>query len=303
MKFFRLIPALAACLLLLDCTDETIAPDPLYENVPDIASCKPGSLSEAEKEKVLKYINSVRAIHNLPDVTYDSRKDRIAQEAALIGAANAGITEAITDVDLCYSEDAALECRRGNRSFWGSENSKWPSSEIHINDWMTELNSENINSRRRILDPFLKEITFGRIIGSPKKVGIKYVSSAILMTADGAKLDDSEISYIAYPQGNYGTKLFDPNSTLSFSVLHDKTGKSSNRAVDFSETTVEVSIGSQVLSIVEGSLSYDNNDYGLPNNLQWKIAGLEKNVTYTVKIQGVKIAKETMNYGYAFSFR
>jgi hypothetical protein len=306
MKIFK-FPAVVLFVLFLSCTNETqyVATDPLYENVPNIAGCTPGSLSETEKQKVLNYINSVRATHNLPAVDYDAIKDRIAQEAALIGAANASISGTVAEADFCYSENAALECGRGNRSLWGGAVSKWPVSEIHVNDWMTELNSENINNRRRILDPFLKKITFGRVIGTPRRGDFKYVSSAMLITSDGADLTDYEIPYIAYPQGNYSAKFFDPNSTLSFSVLHDKAVKSNNGAlfVDFSEATVEVSAGTQALSIVEGSLSYDNLNCGLPNNIQWKIAGLAKNITYTVKIQGVKVAGVTKEYEYTFGFK
>ncbi|MDR1340598.1 MAG: CAP domain-containing protein [Prevotellaceae bacterium] len=305
MKFFRLFPAFVLCLLLSSCTKEapSVASDPLYEYVPDIASCTPGSLSEIEKQKVLTYINSVRATHNLPAVVYDNRNDRLAQEAALIGAANAGIG-IVSESDLCYSENGAQGCNTGNRSFWGNASSKWPSSEIHINDWMTELNSENINNRRRILDPFLKSITFGRVIGTPRKGDFKYVSSAMLITSDGADISNSEIQYVAYPEGNYSAKLFDPNSVMSFSLLSNKSSKSGNNTVDFSDATVEVNAGSQILNIVEGSLSYDNSDCGLPNNLQWKVVGLVKNVTYTVTVSGIKVADEVMEESrYTFAFK
>jgi hypothetical protein len=306
MKIFRLFSPFAVCLLLLSCTyEESVVADPLYDDVPFINDCRSGSLSRTEKQKVLNYINSVRALHNLPDVTYDSLNDKVVQNAALIGAANGDISDAIVESDFCYSESAALEYRRVNRSLWKNADPKWPSSEIHVNDWMTELNSGNINNRRRILDPFLKSITFGRVIGTPKKGDFKYVSSAVLKTSDGADLADSEISYIAYPQGNYNAKFFDSTSILSFSVLHDKSVKAYNgeSRVDFSSATVEVSIGSQGVNIVEGSRVSDNDNYGLPNNLQWKIVGLKKNVTYTIKIQGVKVAATNKDYEYTFSFR
>jgi hypothetical protein len=305
MNTFKLLTALAIYLLLFSCTDEApVVSDPLYKDVPDIANCRPGSLSKTEKQKVLNYINSVRATHNLSTVEYDSINDMVVQNAALIGAANGDIADIV--VDICdLKGDVLNEYRNGNRSLWVSENSKWQISEIHINDWMTELNSGNINNRRRILNPFLKSITFGRVIGTPKRGNLKYVSSAMLKTSEGAKLDDSEISYIAYPQGNYESNLFDASSILSFSVLYDKNVKANNgtSTVDFSNATVEVSAGSQVMSIVEETLKYDNDNYGLPNNLQWQISGLLKNVTYTVKIRNVKVATETKEYEYTFSFK
>jgi hypothetical protein len=309
MKLINLFSLFILCSFHLSCTVETPfdTATPLYETVPNILTCTAGSLSEVEKQKVLAYINDVRKTHNLPVVEYDDKKDNLAQAAALIGAANADVSSAIVATDFCYSANAAFECANGNRSLWGSANAKWPVSEIHVDDWMTELNSTTINCRRRILDPFLKYVTFGRIIGTPKKGDFKYISSAMLIVGygNGEDLSNHEISYIAYPQGTYSAKLFDPDSFLSFSALYDKNVKSNNgsTSVDFSETVVEVNVGAQALDIVEGSLSYDNNNYGLPNNLQWKVHGLTKNVTYTVKISGVKVADNPVNYEYTFSFK
>jgi hypothetical protein len=303
------------CLSVLSCKVEgpgnnnNDGADPLFETVPSIANCTSGVLSEAEQQKILNYINnSVRATHSLPAVVYDTKKDRVAQDAALIGAANATITAAIVEADLCYSQNGAQECSRGNRSLWGSATSKWPTSEIHVNDWMTELNTENINDRRRILDPFLKQISFGRVIGTPKKGDFKYVSSAVLVTVHDGDANISETDmpeYIAYPKGVCEVNLFDANSFLSFSVLYNKDAKANNgeSMIDFSEATVEVSVGSQALDIIEGSLSYDYDNYGLPNNLQWKVQGLAKNVTYNVKVMNVIVAGETKDYEYTFSFK
>jgi hypothetical protein len=306
MKTLKLFPVFILCSTLLSCTSEplSVANNPLYETVPVIANCVAGSLSKAEEQKVLIYINSLRITHNLPPVEYDSIKRKPAQEAALIGAANASISDNAEESDFCYSANAAAVYNNGSRSLWGSASSNWPSSEIHVNDWMTELNFDNINDRRRILDPFLKSLTFGRIIGTPKKGEFKYISSAILSTTYGnVDISGTQISYIAYPQGNYSAKLFDPNSFLSFSVLCDKSVKSNNSAVDFSDATVEVSTGTQNLEIVEDSRTYDNDNIGLPNNLQWKVQGLVKNTSYTVKIQNVKVMGETQDYEYTFSFK
>jgi hypothetical protein len=250
--------------------------------VPSIANCTAGTLSEIEKEKVLTYINSVRAKYNLPNVVYDNTKSILAQEAALIGAANANISNTIAESDFCYSANAAQEYLNGNRSLWGNATANWPTCEIHVNDWLAD--STNITCRRRILDPFLKSITFGRIIGTPKKGEYKYVSSAILMTTPGnIDLSERDISYIAYPQGICDYKLFGPDSYLSFSVLYDKYNKSNNGAsnIDFSGVTVNVSAGSQSLEIVS---VYDYNNYGLPNNLQWKAAGLTKTLITLSKL-------------------
>jgi hypothetical protein len=304
MKILKLFPVFIVCsMFLVSCDDEAlVASDPLYAVVPNIAGCTQGSLYVAEKLKVLAHINSLRATHGLPAVVYDSTttKEGLAQKAALIGAANATISGSIAQGDECYTKDAASECRYANRSLWLSATSKWPSSEFHINDWLTELNSgdNSINNRRRLLSPLLKSVTFGRVIGTPKKGESKYVSSAVLLTTYGnAAPSEFQAEFIAYPQGNYDAKLFDPNSFLSFSVYAVAV------SVDLSEATVAVSAGTQQLNIVEDSFSYDYNNVGLSNNLQWKVQGLAKNVSYTVKIDGVKVGGELKNYEYTFSFK
>jgi hypothetical protein len=287
------------------------AGDPLYKTVPIIAKCEEGmylgELSEIEQQKVLVYINSVRTTHKLPVVEYDNsdNSNKDVQKIAMYGAANSTASGPIVAEELCYP-DISVNLNAVNRSLWGSATSKYPSSEIHVNDWLTELNSDNINNRRRLLDPFLKSVAFGRVIGTPKKGEYKYVSSAALLTkSENADLSESAstISYIAYPIDNYSDKLFDPNSFLSFSVLYDKRIKSSNgsSSIDLSNAKIEVSAGTQQLEIVEQS--HDYNPTGLPNNLQWKVVGLTKNVPYTVKISGVKVADEDKTYTYTFSFK
>jgi len=44
----------------------------------------------------------------------------------------------------------------------------------------------------------------------------------------------------------------------------------------------------------------DNDGYGLPNVIQWKTAGLQPGVTYTVKITGVTGAPQA---AYEYSFK
>jgi hypothetical protein len=309
MKNLKLLPVFIACSLfmcpLLESCSKGDYVDPLYDIVPNIYNYMPGSLSGIEQQKVLGYINSVRTTHNLPVVENDTLKNRHAQEMALYGVAKIDASDELDETSTNFPLNAAREYQNSINSLWLSATSMWPTSDVHIDDWLTELNSENINCRRRILDPFLKTVIFGRVIGTLKNNEFKYVSSAVLMT-DTAKtnLTKYDISYIAYPQGIYSAKCFNPNSFLSFSVLYDKVVKSNNNDsnVDFSEAKVEVFAESEVMEIVEGSLSYDYNEYGLPNNLQWKVHGLTRNVTYTVKISGVKVTENVINYEYTFSF-
>lgn len=305
MKFLKLLMVFSISLFVCSCSDDDNNDnvEPLYEIVPNISMCHAGELSEIEKQKVLVYVNKIRDAHKLPHVEYNTKKDLQAQRAALIGAANAELSHTpSTDVH-CYTSEGYQGCSNGNLSLWGSSTSNWPKSDIHINEWMTEINSEDIGHRRWILDPFLSSISFGRVIGTPKRGEYKYVSSAVMIVKNEAEADISDLKeeFFAYPQGVYDSKLFDPKSFLSFSVLYDNTNKSKNALVDFSEAEISVSVGSQNLIVKD--ISFDNDWYGLPNSLQWKVEGLSKNVIYEVKITGVKMESETKDFEYTFSYK
>ncbi|MDR0559900.1 MAG: hypothetical protein LBG92_06990 [Prevotellaceae bacterium] len=282
--------------------------EPLYNLVPDIMLCKKGEISEQEKTKVVKHVNSIRKMYNLPDVTYSTSKDKdaIAQSAALV-IASKGELSPVTSDDNCYSDEAHQGWIASAVSFWGSANSKWTTSEYHIDDCLIDNSSEmaTVYRRRGILDPFLQTISFGRVIGSPKRGNYKYVSAAALLVKGFIDADLTETAipeYIAFPEGNLNVKYLNSDMFMSFSVLCDKTSKIGNKEVDFSNATVEVSSGSIEFKV--SSISYDNDNFGLPNNLQWKIeGGLVKNITYTVKISNVNVVGDIRDYIYSFSFR
>jgi hypothetical protein len=187
MKTVKLFPVIILCLSLLSCTNEIpYEIYPLYDtSVPDIEKCTAGVLSQVEKDNVRNYINEVRVKYNLPEVEYDDTKSKIVQEAALIGAANADISSEIVESSDCncypkvITESVIQEYLNGNRSLWVSATANWPTYKFHVDEWLTD--STNVTSR--LLDPSLKSITFGRVIGTLKKGEAKeYVSSAILIT-------------------------------------------------------------------------------------------------------------------------
>jgi hypothetical protein len=48
-------------------------------------------------------------------------------------------------------------------------------------------------------------------------------------------------------------------------------------------------------------ISANYEGYGVPNHLQWKVAGLKTGVTYTVKIAGVSVNGTARSYEYTFT--
>ena len=293
----------AVCIGILSCTNNNDAKvEPLYNVVPDIRSCTDGEVSQQEKNKVLNYVNKIRAAYGLPPVEYDKSRDVVTQRAALIGAAKADISEPPADADECFSSNGNVGWASSILSLWGSSSSKWTSSEVHVNDFLVEKDRTELNRRRAILNPFLSKISFGRVIGTPRKGDYQYVSVAALYV----KFDDADISeqslpeVVAFPKGVCEAKFFDPNMYLSFSVLSNKIARANNLA-DFSNATVEVLAGAQDITVTD--ILHDNLSEGLPNNLQWKVEGLNKGVTYTVRVTNVLVNSESKDYEYTFSFK
>jgi hypothetical protein len=312
MKQIRFFLAGCLCVSLLGCSDssnETAVP--LYEEVPVIASCKQGQLSDNEKKVVLDYINSVRALYKLPPVVNSLTNNGYAQRLALINAAEGELVEVNRDCE-CWSEDGLKGYYYSARSLFGFANDDWGHSETHIDDFIKDLHESNLKSRRIILDPFLESVAFGRVIGTPKKGAYKYVSSATLYPTSRDAIPDSlgyNGEFVAFPQGVCESVYLD-TIALSFSVVCDKSKKAINGdSVNFENVKVVVFANSadNVLEIRDSTVYYDNyaTGYGLPNNLRWKMAQpFTKGVTYTVRISNVKIGVATRkDYEYTFSFK
>ncbi len=66
------------------------------------------------------------------------------------------------------------------------------------------------------------------------------------------------------------------------------------------EIRVENESGSD-LSVTEVDVAYTN--YGLPNQLKWKVPGMEDNVEYTVTITGVTVNGESKDYSYTVNLK
>ncbi|MDR1896183.1 MAG: hypothetical protein LBR10_05280 [Prevotellaceae bacterium] len=307
MKIIKLSSMFFIFSLMLSCFNENTNSgdtiDPLFERIPEISNCYEGTLSEIEKQKALNYVNALRLTHGLLPVEYTARKDVMAQSAALICAANSGIKSVPTSENLCYKADGAQGYLDGIVSFQGSATANWQKSEVHINEWIIESGKDSIDERRWILDPFLKHISFGRVIGTPTIGQYKYVSAAVLIVKhnETADLSDFNKEFVAYPQGVYNASLFDPNTFLSFSVIVDKTAKQNNASINFANAVIKVLSGANELPVTD--IRFDNRNCGLPNNLQWKVEGLSKNVSYTVNITNVETGNEVKNYEYTFSFK
>jgi len=270
----------------------------LYDTPPDLAACRPGTLKASIRQEFLARLNALRALHGLTPVAYSSAENAEVDQASLMMAANRQLSHTPPASWLCYSDTGARGAASSNLiGGWGN-GLPWSSEDDNLAGWMTERYSVSIGHRRWILDPFLARVSYGRVAQQ----------SANGMRSDAATLKvfnfavtspppASVPAFVAYPQGDYPARYFGPGDILSFSAVVSSTSRSANAAVDFSAATVRVSDANGDLTVTEQSA--DNIGYGLPNNLQWKVTGLQSNVRYTVRITGVR-GTPTGSYEYMF---
>ncbi len=286
-------------------TDEIANPD-LYITPPNIANCSEGALKESEKQKILAYVNKIRAIHGLKPVTYDYAGDEAAMKGAMVCAANANIQHDIPPSWQCYSEKAKYGTLNSNLYIQWMGAPNYPQSEVSILSWMYDLNQPELGHRRAIINPFLASISFGRSDGTPKvQSSYKYVTTMSLKYLDNLnqKISDTDIEFVAYPHNNYPPNLFNKNWLLSFSAIYDKNNWWNNQNVDYSNAVIEVT-DPQNRKMNVHSISFDNQGWGgLMNCLKWKVDGLQDGITYTVKISNIRVNNVAKSYTYWFNLQ
>ena len=105
--------------------------------------------------------------------------------------------------------------------------------------------------------------------------------------------------FVAWPFEDYPARLFDPSALLSFGVISNKTNKWGNTNVDFSNAAITVrQRGGATLTV--SRVSYDTLGYGLPNNIQFAVSGLQPNIVYDVTIDRVAVSGVQRSYSYFF---
>jgi len=282
----------------------SVDPSALYQRTPNVGSCDAGQLTPAERDKVLARLNEIRALHGLPAVAYEPNDDVYVTAAALIIAANEQLTHTPSTSARCYSNDGDIGSQKGNlHIYMNSSTSYRESSESTVDGFLIDNNVSSLGHRRWLLDPFLYSTAFGRVDGAwtgSKWGNVTGVSLKVINDVQ-ANISHMAPTYIAYPVGNYPASLFKTDWFLSFSVLADVNNKYNNK-VNFSGATISVSNGGQAMTV--HSQSSDNQGYGLPNSLQWKVNGLQQGVTYSVTISNVKLPNgSTQNYNYSFTLQ
>ena len=144
-------------------------------------------------------------------------------------------------------------------------------------------------------------MSYGRVVGaSPTSTRADGAALKVFGTAGAGVANGTLPAYVAYPYEDYPARYFDTGSLMSFTVIaSSNVNSSANRTVNFANAQITVrqrNGGAMTLSKV----TYDNVGYGLPNNLQWAVAGLQSNTYYDVTITGVVVNGAAQSYSYFF---
>lgn len=292
--------------LALSMNRDEIQLPPVYEVAPDLATCLEGSLKNSERQKIVDYINKIRAIHGLKPVIYDYAGDEAAQKGAMACVANNDIEHNMPSNWQCFSEKAKYGTLNSNLYIIKASSEINAASESSIISWMIDKPFSDVGHRRAIINPFVSQISFGRVDGKPKVSSQNSFASAMtLKYLDNLNqtVSDMDIEYVAYPYHDYPPLLVDKTFYLSFHAVYDKVNWWNNNKVDYSGAQITVT-GPNNTQLNVHSATSDNVGWGgLSNALVWKVDGMQDGITYNVSITNVKINNQTKSYSYWFNLR
>lgn len=271
----------------------------VYSDKPAVQSCESGSVSSTEKEKVLQWVNYIRSLHDLPPVIYEEDDDIYTAECSLVIAANEKLDHHPDSSWGCFTEDAHTGCSKSNIYIYSGGDPLSVTSENIINAYMTDKGVESLGHRRWLIDPWLDHISFGRVDDIQNKV----LGSAIKVINDEQQdISGSDIEFVAYPYEYYPKELYDSEVQMSFTIVEDTTSKWQNDDVDFLTAAIAVSDPDNKKLKVSGR-AFDNEGYGVPNIIRWKVDSVEEGVKYNVVISNVRVNKVPRTYNYWFELR
>jgi hypothetical protein len=276
----------------------------IWSSEPDVGACVSGSLTPEYQQRIVGRLNQLRLLHELPLVTIGATDREATQEAALLAVANAELTHHPSTDAFCYSADAG-QASADSLLFLtaGNQVGNIRDPDRFFVDWLLDVDVPSLGHRRWLLDPFLSEVTFGLVQGTPHvDFPYKPVVGAALDVVGGADVDLGwwPNDFVAYPYGLYPAEFVDDGWLFSFSVIADHTTRlGSVDKVSFEGASVEITDDAGgALGVRDIFGAYDLT--GVPNALSFRVDGVKLGVSYDVKVAGVTVDGEPREYEYDF---
>lgn len=272
----------------------------IYDVLPNIDACERGELNDTQRNIILNEVNKLRAIHKLAPVTYRKEDEYQTQQGALMCTANNDINHTPPSSWYCYTSDGYSGTENSNLYIKWLTGNNWPSSRSAIVSWMIDSYTSSLGHRQAIINPFVKNISFGRVDGKPK-VTTQWNASAMALQYRSGYNSQIDVDYIACPYENYPPEMFQNDWLLNFSAFYDKNNWYNNQNVDPSNVTIEVSVDGSGQQMNVTDIQFDNQGWGsVMNNLKWKVSGLQEEVRYNVSITNLMVNGVAKNYSYWF---
>jgi uncharacterized protein YkwD len=274
----------------------------LYSVQPNIAACQAGTLKPEVGQRVLTILNDIRAHHRLPPVLYATADEAAETQSSLMMAANGQLSHNPPTSWNCYTAAGATAAGQSNIYLGLGSGLSYRRNDDILIGWLTDIENVTTNSighRRWLLYPFLGTVAYGRVAGryqtSNKSDGasIKVINGSNVFPAGQPEI-------VAYPYEDYPAQYYAPGALLSFSVIADpRTSFGANATVNYAQATITVrQRGGGTLPVSQ--IQWDNDGFGLPNNLQWAVTGLASNTIYDVTIDKVSVGGVLKTYTYFF---
>lgn len=270
----------------------------LFDVQPDATACTSGTLKASVKADFLTKLNALRALHNLPAVAYSTDEDSQEQDSSLMMAVAKQLSHTPATTWPCYSASGAAGAGSSNLvGGWGTGLS-FNSEDDYLGLWMTENGAADIGHRRWILDPFLGKTSYGRVsVVLADGSRASAASMRVFRFNSDPAVPNGIPPFVAYPYGDYPLRYFGLSDYLSFTAITSTTSLWANQSVSFASAAVSVTGPAGNMPVTD--VSVDNQGYGVPNSIQWHVAGLAVGVTYTVNIVGVTGSSQS-SYSYTF---
>jgi hypothetical protein len=273
----------------------------LYTLKPNIHGCEAGITSGSARSVALAQVNRLRALSGLPAVAYDSGSDVETSDAALMMIANNALSHTPPDTWHCWTDEGFAGAGASNLHRGWSTDLKLPDPLEAVNAFLVDIDVESLGHRRWLLDPFLTKISYSASHGKPKVPSSYSFARAMALKViyPNPKPVQIEEQFVAYPYGDYPSSLVNKNWYLSFSMIANTVSKWDNEKVGLANAKVSV-FGPGQNSLQVHSLESSNEFFGLPNHLQWKVNGLQEDVTYKVSVTGLDYGGKSHSFQYLF---
>ena len=269
----------------------------LYASRPNLSTCGAGTLTQQAKERALKGMNRIRALHGLAPVRYSDLYDRSVQEAALIQAVNGYPGHHPSSRARCYTTAGAeasesSNLSRSTRSDRGRDDD--PAAEMI--GWTHDAQNDSLvaaaGHRRWMLNPFATHLSYGQVYGHT-------VQKVFDFDHEPALTPVIAVDYVAFPYETYPAIFMADDPPWSFSVVENKRDRGGNRHPYFQLATVTVARVSDGTRLPVGKLYMDTAWNGVPNFLSWQVEGWEYDTPYQVTIRNVAMqTKKLRSYSY-----